>query len=127
MAEVTVIQASARPRAGKGAARTSRREGKVPGVIYGDKAEPLTIALDHNELWKIVQRGRFLSTIFELEVDGLPAEQRWSVAHAKGRPLARAAAAFVREALGGGKYNPVETAEEDGPWSSPGNTTRRST
>jgi large subunit ribosomal protein L25 len=39
-------------------------------VIYGDKAAPETIALDHNELWKIVQRGRFLSTIFELDVDG---------------------------------------------------------
>jgi large subunit ribosomal protein L25 len=70
MAEVTVIQASARPRAGKGAARSARREGKVPGVIYGDKAEPETIALDHNELWKVVQRGRFLATIFDLDVGG---------------------------------------------------------
>ena len=42
--------------------------------------------------------------LFELEVDGLPAERRWSVAHAKGRPLARAAALFVREALGDGAY-----------------------
>ena len=37
--------------------------------------------------------------LFELEIDGLPAERRWSVAHAKGRELARSAAAFVREAL----------------------------
>jgi DNA-binding transcriptional LysR family regulator len=37
--------------------------------------------------------------LFELEIEGLPAEQRWSVAHAKGRELARAAALFVREAL----------------------------
>lgn len=64
--------------------------------------------------------------LFELEVDGLPAERRWSVAHAKGRPLARAAALFVREALGDGAYNRVETAEE-GTWSSRGSTTRRST
>ena len=42
--------------------------------------------------------------LFELEVDGLPAERRWSVAHAKGRPLAQSAALFVREALGGGAY-----------------------
>jgi DNA-binding transcriptional LysR family regulator len=37
--------------------------------------------------------------LFELEIDGLPAERRWSVTHAKGRELARSAAAFVREAL----------------------------
>jgi len=42
--------------------------------------------------------------LFELEVDGLPAERRWSVAHATGRPLAQSAALFVREALGGGAY-----------------------
>ena len=71
MADVIEIKASARPRAGKGAARTVRRAGRVPGVIYGDKKTPETIALDHNELWKIVQKGRFLSTIFEVNVDGV--------------------------------------------------------
>lgn len=39
--------------------------------------------------------------LFELEIDGLPAERRWSVAHAKGRALARSAALFLREALQG--------------------------
>ena len=70
MADVIEIKASARPRAGKGAARSVRREGRIPGVIYGDKKEPETIALDHNELWKIVQKGRFMSTIFDVNVDG---------------------------------------------------------
>ena len=37
--------------------------------------------------------------LFELEIEGLPVAQRWSVAHVKGRPLARSAAAFVRETL----------------------------
>jgi DNA-binding transcriptional LysR family regulator len=37
--------------------------------------------------------------LFELEIEGLPAERRWSVAHARGRELARTAALFVREAL----------------------------
>ena len=64
--------------------------------------------------------------LFELEVDGLPAERRWSVAHAKGRPLAHSAALFVREALGGGAYNSPEK-DEEGTWSSRGNTTQRST
>ena len=45
------IKASARPKSGKGAARAVRREGKVPGVVYGgDIAEAETIALDANEL-----------------------------------------------------------------------------
>ncbi len=70
MAEVVEIPATARPRAGKGAARAVRRQGKVPAVIYGEKKEPETIALDANELWKVVQRGRFLSTVLDINVDG---------------------------------------------------------
>ena len=68
------IEATARPRAGKGAARAVRREGKVPAVIYGDKKPPETIALDANELKKIHQSGGFLSTVYEITVDG--AKQR---------------------------------------------------
>ena len=45
MATVKEIKATARPKAGKGAARSERRAGKVPGVIYGDKNPPLTISL----------------------------------------------------------------------------------
>lgn len=64
------IKATARPRAGKGAARQVRREGKVPGVIYGDKQPAVTVALDSNDLSKIIGKGKFLSTLFELDVDG---------------------------------------------------------
>ena len=46
MATVNELSATARPKAGKGAARAVRREGRVPGVIYGDNKEPLAIALD---------------------------------------------------------------------------------
>lgn len=73
--------------------------------------------------------------LFELEVDGLPVERRWSVAHAKGRALARSAAAFVREALMLGAYNSTDTsrrrdetaleAGETEPWNSRETTTRR--
>ena len=66
----TELKATARPRAGKGAARQARREGKVPGVIYGDGQPPETIALDYNDLWKQVIKGHFTSTVFELDVDG---------------------------------------------------------
>lgn len=64
------MKATARPRAGKGAARQVRREGKVPGVIYGDKQPAVTVALDSNELSKVIGKGKFLSTLFELDVDG---------------------------------------------------------
>jgi large subunit ribosomal protein L25 len=64
------IEATARPRAGKGAARAVRREGRVPAVIYGDKKPPETIALDANELKKLYQSGGFLSTVYEITVDG---------------------------------------------------------
>ncbi len=46
MANVVTIEAEARARAGKGAARATRREGKVPAVIYGAKQSPSLIALD---------------------------------------------------------------------------------
>lgn len=71
MAEANVISATARSTGGKGAARAIRREGKVPGVIYGgDSKNPETVAIDSNELMKTIRRGRFLSSVFEIEVDG---------------------------------------------------------
>lgn len=70
MATVKELKATVRPRAGKGAARAVRREGRVPGVIYGDGKAPLTIAIDSNELRQRIFAGRFLTTIYELDVDG---------------------------------------------------------
>ena len=70
MADLVELKATARPRAGKGAARAVRREGRIPAVVYGDKKEAETIALDENELWKTVIRGKFLSTVFQIDVDG---------------------------------------------------------
>ncbi len=70
MATVKELKAMARPKAGKGAARAARREGHVPGVIYGDGQPPLTIALDGKELKQRIFAGRFLTTIYELEVEG---------------------------------------------------------
>lgn len=70
MAESVTLEATARPRAGKGAARQVRREGKVPAVIYGDNQAPITIALNYNELWKQFLKGHFTSTVIELNLDG---------------------------------------------------------
>src|SRR5499426_1808462 len=70
MAEAREINASARPRAGKGGARAIRREGWVPGVLYGDKREPQNMALDFKDLSLAVGRGKFLSTVHDLSLDG---------------------------------------------------------
>ncbi len=69
-AETPVLEAVARAGVGKGAARTARREGFVPGVIYGGGQPPVTISLKYNELLKRLQAGRFLSTLFNVNVDG---------------------------------------------------------
>jgi large subunit ribosomal protein L25 len=70
MATVNDLKATARPRAGKGAARAVRREGRVPGVIYGDNQPPLAISLDFDELKHRIHSGRFLTSICNVEVDG---------------------------------------------------------
>ena len=70
MATVNELSATARPKAGKGAARAVRREGRVPGVIYGDNKEPVTISLDFKELRQRIYAGHFLTTVFNVDVDG---------------------------------------------------------
>jgi large subunit ribosomal protein L25 len=71
MATVKEMKAAARPRAGKGAARAERRAGRVPGVIYGDSKPPVTISLDYNDLRQKIFAGRFLTTLYDLELDGV--------------------------------------------------------
>jgi len=68
--QISEIKASARPRSGKGGARAVRREDRVPGVVYGDGGKPENISVNGRELNIIVGRGKFLSTVFELDIDG---------------------------------------------------------
>jgi large subunit ribosomal protein L25 len=70
MAQVNEIKATARDRAGTGGARAVRRQAAVPGVIYGDGGAPQSIALQSNELVNLMNRGRFLSTVIDVDVDG---------------------------------------------------------
>ncbi len=70
MATVREFKATARPLAGKGVARAVRREGRVPGVIYGDNQPPLNISLDQAELAQRIFAGRFLTTLCDMDVDG---------------------------------------------------------
>src|SRR6202044_1812694 len=71
MATVNLIKATARSRAGKGAARAERRAGRVPGIIYGDGKPPLPISLEYDELRQRIYAGRFLTTIHDVEIDGV--------------------------------------------------------
>lgn len=70
MAEAIELKAWARGRTGKGGAREVRREGRVPGIIYGGKDEPQNIALETKEISKQMQTGHFQSTIFMIDMDG---------------------------------------------------------
>jgi large subunit ribosomal protein L25 len=70
MASAKELKVIARPRAGKGAARAVRRNGQVPGVIYGDGQPPLTISVDHRVLRQNIFAGQFLTSIYELDIDG---------------------------------------------------------
>ena len=68
--EIPDLIASVRTGTGKGAARQARRAGNVPGIVYGGGAEPQPISVPFNELVKRLKRGRFLSTLFNLKVEG---------------------------------------------------------
>lgn len=68
MAEIETIVAQKRDRAGKGGARATRREGRVPGVIYGGKEPPTMIALDSPMLIKVLKRGGFMSHQFMIDL-----------------------------------------------------------
>jgi len=70
MAQLIELKATARPRAGKGAARQARRDGHIPAVIYGDARPPESINLDYNTLSKQALKGRFTSTVFEIDIEG---------------------------------------------------------
>ena len=68
--EIPDLVAEARAGTGKGAARQARREGKVPGIVYGDGKEPSPIQLEFNSLLTKLRAGRFMSTLWNLKVDG---------------------------------------------------------
>ena len=68
--EIPDLIAEARTGTGKGAARQARRENKVPGIVYGGGVDPLPINLDYYYLLKRLKAGRFLSTLFNLKVEG---------------------------------------------------------
>ena len=68
--QVPDFEATARTNTGKGAARQARRDGLVPGVVYGGGEYPIAINVPFNVLFKKLKAGRFLSTLFNLKMEG---------------------------------------------------------
>lgn len=64
------LNATVRAGTGKGAARQARREGLVPGVVYGGGEDPQPINVKYNELIKRLKAGKFLSTLYNLKIEG---------------------------------------------------------
>ena len=70
MSTAIKLAATARQRAGKGAARAVRREGRVPAVIYGDKTAPVMISLDPRDVMREASKAGFFTRLYDVEVDG---------------------------------------------------------
>jgi large subunit ribosomal protein L25 len=68
--EIPDLVAEPRMGTGKGAARQARRNGLVPGIVYGGGTDPLPIQIPFNVLLKRLRAGRFLSTLFNMQVEG---------------------------------------------------------
>ena len=70
MSDALNLPAEARERAGKGASRAIRREGRTPAVIYGGKEEPTMIHVEEKELVKQLMTGHFMNSVVNLEIGG---------------------------------------------------------
>lgn len=70
MSEQLTLSAETRDRAGKGASRAMRREGRVPAVVYGNKEEALTIHVEEKALVKMLSTGHFMNSVIMIEHGG---------------------------------------------------------
>jgi large subunit ribosomal protein L25 len=65
-----VIKAELRTKAGKGSSRAIRRDGRIPAVVYGAKKDVTMITVDHVAIMKLLNTGGFLSTTYDIQVEG---------------------------------------------------------
>lgn len=70
MADIISLAAEPRERAGKGAARATRRAGRIPAVIYGNKETPSLVSIHPIDLMHQIRGGGFFSKVYEIEADG---------------------------------------------------------
>jgi large subunit ribosomal protein L25 len=72
MSEQLTLPAEARDRAGKGASRALRRDGRVPAVVYGEKKEPLSIHVEEKLLSRMLSSGHFMNSVVMIDFEGKP-------------------------------------------------------
>ena len=72
MSDQLTLPAETRDRAGKGASRELRRDGRVPAVVYGQKQEPLSIHVEEKLLSKMLSTGHFMNSVVMIDVGGKP-------------------------------------------------------
>ena len=72
MSEMLTLSAEARERAGKGASRAIRREGRVPAVIYGNKEDPVGIHVEEKALMKMLNTGHFMNSVVMIDTGNGP-------------------------------------------------------
>ena len=70
MADTTIINGNLRNSTGKGSARAARRAGRIPGIIFGDKKETISIDIEEREYKKIMNQSGIFSRLLDLSVDG---------------------------------------------------------
>jgi large subunit ribosomal protein L25 len=73
MSEQLTLSAETRERAGKGASRMLRRDGRVPAVVYGNNEKPLSIHLEEKALVKALSTGHFMNSVVMIDAGGAPA------------------------------------------------------
>ena len=72
MSEQLTLPAEARDRAGKGASRALRRDGRVPAVVYGQNKDALSIHVEEKLLSKMLSTGHFMNSVVMIDVAGKP-------------------------------------------------------
>lgn len=70
MAEMVELKAAKRDTKGSAAAKVLRKQERIPGIVYGGGGEPQNIAIERKAVWRQLETGHFLSTVYMLDVDG---------------------------------------------------------
>lgn len=70
MSEMVELKAEERAVTGSEAARKLRKVDSIPGIIYGGSKKPQMVSLERKDLWKQVETGHFLSTVYTLNING---------------------------------------------------------
>ncbi|MEA1651573.1 50S ribosomal protein L25/general stress protein Ctc [Nitrospirillum sp. BR 11164] len=71
MTQIIALAAEARNGAGKGTARQTRRDGRIPAVIYGNKEKPVTISLEAVHFTRVLHKPGFFTHLYDVTVDGV--------------------------------------------------------